>query len=88
MTEKETLTGTRTHKRRYTYIWRRIDQKTGKQWHNMDTKDAWRALRRLKARWKGRLPLLKVEAHQDRRKNDSCMADPLHTRYKTWWWIS
>ena len=32
-------------------IWRRIDQKTGKQWHNMDNKDVWRTLRRLNARW-------------------------------------
>jgi hypothetical protein len=54
-------------------IWRRIDQKTGKQWHNVDNKDVWRTLRRLKARWKGRLRLLKVKAHQDRRKSDSCM---------------
>ena len=39
----------------------------------MDNKDVWRTLRRLKARWKGRLRLLKVKAHQDRRKSDSCM---------------
>jgi hypothetical protein len=53
--------------------WNSIEYKSARKWPSVDNKDVWHTLRRLKREWGGRVNVIKVAAHQDSRKQDSCM---------------
>ena len=54
--------------------WNSLKYKSARKWASVDNKDVWRTLRRLKKEWGGRVNVIKVAAHQDSRKHDSCLA--------------
>jgi hypothetical protein len=53
--------------------WNSLKYKSARKWASVDNKDVWRTLRRLKKEWGGRVNVIKVAAHQDPRKHDSCL---------------
>ena len=53
--------------------WNSLEYKSARKWASVDNKDVWRTLRRPKKEWGGRVNVIKVAAHQDSRKHDSCL---------------